>query len=76
MEKEFKTKDLGITASLMLEGVTLIRTERVDNVCWFVFNDRVTCERLKDKYLFGQLLVPAREYQETVKRLKSLIFTV
>lgn len=71
----FKTKDLSISAALLLNGIELIKIDREEKVCWFTFRDTNKCESLSKEYLFGKLLVNARDYDEAVKRLKNIIFS-
>jgi len=73
--KYFKTKDLSISAALLMSGIKLAEIDREDKVFWFSFRDVNKCEALSKEYLFGKLLVNAREYDEAVKRLKNIIFS-
>ncbi len=71
---EYKTRDLGEAGALILEQQKLTTIERQEKICWFVFEDKNTCQKLSNKYFFGNLLVSAREYKETLDRLKNRIF--
>ena len=71
----YKTKDLSISAVLVLRKIKLIKVERQEGICWFEFEEKEQCENLASQYLFGEILVNAREYEETIKRLKNIIFS-
>ena len=73
-EDSYKTRDIGEAGALILEKQRLITIERREKICWFVFEDKNTCRELSNKYFFGNLLVSAREYKETLDRLKNRIF--
>ena len=75
MEDDYKTKDLGEAAALIVKKQRFIRIDREGRICWFVFENRQECERLSSDFFFGELLVNARELQEAIKRLKHRIFS-
>lgn len=70
----YKTRDIGEAGILILKQQRLITIERQGDTCWFVFEDQNICKDLSNKYFFGNLLVNARDYKETLDRLKSRIF--
>ena len=78
MDKNIKTyyrsRDLAEVAALVVEGKSILKIERSGSICWFVFEDKESCEMLSNKYFFGHLLVDARYYFETITRLKNRIF--
>ena len=72
---EYITKDLSLAAALKAHQQELIRTEKVNNVFWFIFADKKTCERLAHEYFYGDLQVNSRRYQQEIRQLKNIIFT-
>lgn len=77
MEKEinYKTHDLGEAAAILVKKQKLIRIDREGRICWFIFEDRKMCEKISKQFFFEDLMINAREYFETIRRLKSLIFS-
>jgi hypothetical protein len=75
MSNEYLTKNIGEAASLISKNIKLIRIDRQNDVCFFVFDQKQNCEKLSKEFFFGELLVNAREFFEAEKRLKQLIFT-
>ena len=75
MGDDYKTKDLGEAAALIVKKQRFIRIDRDGRICWFVFENIQECERLSSDFFFGELLVNARELQEAIKRLKHRIFS-
>lgn len=72
---KYKTKDLALAGALILHKQKLIRTEKVINVCWFVFDDKQECEKLSYQFFYGDLQVNSREFQQTIHQLKNIIFS-
>ena len=75
MGDDYKTKDLGEAAALIVKKQRFIRIDREGRICWFVFENKQECEMLSSDFFFGELLVNARELQEAIKRLKHRIFS-
>ena len=73
-KNEYYTRDIAEAGILVVKKQSLVRIDREDRTCWFVFNDKEKCEQLANRYLFGELLVNAREYYEVLNRLKNKIF--
>ena len=71
---EYRTRDLGEAAALLCSSVELLRLERKQSFCWFIFSDVQLCKKLSNQYFFGDLKVKARDYQEATGRLKNRIF--
>lgn len=74
-KKEYRTKDLAEAGALLLTNQNLMRIDREGKTCFFVFEDQVTCTQISSSFFFGKLLVNAREYYETLSRLKNRIFS-
>jgi len=77
MEKEinYKTHDLGEATAILVKKQKLIRIDREGRICWFVFVNKKECEKISKQFFFEDLMVNAREYFDTIRRLKSLIFS-
>ena len=71
---EYKTKDLGESAVLILNNQKLVDLLRERNICWFVFQNKDECQRISNEFFFGELFVDARKYKETMDLLKNRIF--
>jgi len=71
---EYRTKDLGEVATLICKEARLMRMERVNDVCWFVFRDIDFCWDISNKYYFGDISVHPRVFQGIISMLKTKIF--
>lgn len=72
---EYRTKDLGEVTMLVVKKQKLLRMEKESFTAWFVFEDQETCIKLSDQFFYGNdVPVGAREYSETMNRLKNRIF--
>lgn len=71
----YKTKDLAEVAALIINNKRVLRMEREGKVCWFYFEDKAECIQIGNRFFFGELMVNAREFYETVVRIKTRIFT-
>lgn len=76
IQNTYSTKDLAECAALLILKQNLIRLERQGKTCWFVFQNKDICEKLSSQFFFGELLVNAREYHETLVKLKNRIFAI
>lgn len=77
MEKQMKTyqvRDLGESGALLTNGNKLVDIRKEGNVCWFVFEDFDECERLSKLFWFGEFKVNAKDYYDSITKLKSRIF--
>lgn len=70
----YKTKDLAESAALIIMKRKLLDIERKGNICFFVFENKNRCEEISRQFFFDTLLVNARDYYETITRLKNRIF--
>ncbi len=70
----YRTKDLAESAVLIVQHQRLIQVEREGRICWFLFEDKETCEQISNQFFFGELLVNARDYHEATQTLKNRIF--
>lgn len=71
----YKTKDLAEAGVLIVKKQKLIRMDREGRICYFVFENKKECEKLSSQYFFGEILVNARNYYETLNILKNRIFS-
>lgn len=70
----YRTRDLAESAALIVQHQRLIQVEREGRICWFLFENKETCEQISNQFFFGELSVNARDYQEAIARLKNRIF--
>ena len=70
----YRTRSLAEAGALKVKGQNLIRVEREGVICWFLFENKKECEQLSSQFYFGSLQVNAREYQDALKTLKTVIF--
>lgn len=70
----FLTKDLSLGALLYAAGVELVRVDRQGKLCWFVFSNRETCEKLQRQFFAKSAQVNAKEYADAIRTLKDLVF--
>jgi hypothetical protein len=54
----------------------LIEIQKVNKICWFIFEDKERCSEVSNDFFFGSLLVNARDYYEMLARLKNRIFAI
>ena len=74
MQDKYKTKDLGEAAALICKTSELLGLQKDGKVVWFIFSNPASCKAISNKYFFGELLVNARDYNESLKLLKNRIF--
>lgn len=70
----YRTRDLAESAALIVQHKRLIQVEREGRICWFLFENKETCEQISNQFFFAELLVNAREYYEALQTLKNRIF--
>lgn len=70
----YKTKDLAEASMLIVKEQKLNSVEWEGRICWFIFQDKKTCEELSNSYFFKEVLVNARSFYEAMSRLKNRIF--
>lgn len=74
MKQVYKTKDLAEATALITAGNVLLNIEREGKICFFIFNNKEKCVETSNKYFFGTLTVNARDFYESMVRLKNRIF--
>jgi len=74
LETYYRTKDLSIAALLYASGKKLINSEYIDARIWFIFEGRLSCEKLVESYWRKEVTVNAKEFSDAMRTLKDLIF--
>lgn len=76
MEKnnEYRVKDLYLAAFLYSQQKELINIERENQVCWFVFADKTTCEASAEQYWSNRATGKIKAFTDAIRSLKDLIF--
>ncbi|MFA5136139.1 MAG: DUF5659 domain-containing protein [Patescibacteria group bacterium] len=73
-ENEYSTKDLSEAGALIINGLKMVRIDRQESVCFFIFDNKTGCEKIANQFLFGKLKANLREYYEILTILKRKIF--
>ena len=74
IDENYSTRDLAEAAFLYASGSKLIETERDNGKCWFVFSDKLVCQKLADSFWRKEAMINAREFYNSMRTLKDLIF--
>lgn len=72
---EYKTKDLAEASALLAKGQNLIRFQKEGSIYWFVFQDSSERQDIVNSFWFGECLVNARIYYQSMIVLKNRIFS-
>lgn len=72
MSEKFKTSDLYFSAFLKVAGVRLISTEVEGRKLYFLFEKVDTIRDLKREYFNKTAKVPAYDFVEEIRNMKSL----
>lgn len=70
----YRTKDLYLASYLFSEGIELSGSDRVGSVYWFVFANKVECERLANLYWTDRANSKIKSFVEAIRSLKDIIF--
>jgi len=70
---EYRTKDLGEAGALVTKNVKLLRLENQGEFYWFVFEGS-NVKKIADEYWNGDLIVPAKIYNDSIRSLKDRLF--
>jgi len=85
IEDTYATKDLHLAAFLRVNGVIINKLEQYgkgegrQNPVYFIFADRVECERLENVFWNGvgkEIVGNRKEYSATIRELKSRVFSI
>jgi hypothetical protein len=71
---EYLVKDLGEASALLAKSAKLLRLQKENAFFWFVFSNKQLCEEIAEKYWFGELLINAKSYYESMRTLKDRLF--
>lgn len=70
------TSDLGCAAALICVGFELISLDKQNpRKVLFVFRKKVVADEMVNNYFLGRLKVDARNFFDTTKMLKNLIYS-
>lgn len=70
----YSTKDLSVASFLYASGKKLIHLNKDNGRTWFLFDNRNSCEQLVRSFWAKEALVNAKEYSDSIRTLKELIF--
>ena len=70
----YRTKDLSEASYLYASGKKLLKLDKIDGICWFIFNGRDSCEKLTDAFWRKEAVVNAKDYADSIRTLKDMIF--
>lgn len=74
MEMIYSTKDLSEASFLYASGKKLTKLHKDGKRVWFIFDDRLSCEKLVNAFWSKEAVVNAKEYSDAIRTLKDLIF--
>lgn len=74
MRESFITRDLAEASFLVASGIKLVQIEKEDSVFWFLFDDKLTCQKLSDSFWRKEAMVNAQEFSSAIRMLKDVIF--
>ena len=72
----FTTYDLGLSAALLTSGYKLKNLDRTNRRALFVFEYKSGIDVAANKFLTDELRVKARSYFDSLKALKSKLYSV
>jgi hypothetical protein len=75
MDNHYRTKDLSEGSVLLVKQQKLLSIDREGKTCWFIFEDKKSCEQIANQFWFGSCLVNAKSYFEAIQTLKNRIFS-
>lgn len=75
MPNTYRTRDLAESAALLTLGQKIIDIEKIDRVCWFIFDDFNKCQEISNRFWYDRCLVDAKTYYDSIVRLKNRIFS-
>lgn len=72
---EYKTKDIFEAAWIYSQEITLLELEENGDYFWFVFKNKDTCEKLSSDYWTQKSIGNIKQFVNSLKTLKDLIFS-
>lgn len=76
MDNYYRTKDLAEGSVLLVKQKKLVSIDREGKTCWFIFEEKKSCEQIANQFWFGSCLVNAKSYFDAIQTLKNRIFAV
>ena len=74
MENIYRTKDLYESSYLYACHKKLLQLDRENGRCWFIFQDKQSCQSLIDSYWRREAKIDAKEFIDALRSLKDRIF--
>lgn len=75
VKQDFRTKDLYLAAYLKAVGLPFLGTHRVSGLVYFIFERSDNVRSLKTSFFNREGVVPALDYADELRALKSLCFS-
>jgi len=76
MTNTYRTTDLSTAAFLLISEASFKGLEARDHRSkWFLFHPRKRCEKLVADFISGKARVRARDYADSMRRAKDIIFS-
>lgn len=75
MDNQCSVKDLYLAAYLFNEGQKLVDVNRQNNICWFVFDNKIKCDELMRGYWQNEASSKIKSYVESLRTLKDIIYS-
>ena len=72
--KSYSTRDLNLASFLYASHKKLSRADRNNGRVWFIFEDKLSCEKLVNSFWRKEATVNAKEFADAIRTLKDLIF--
>lgn len=74
MEDSYKTRDLYEAAIIHSFRLPIVRVQKEDGVCYWVFGNRDLCEKLTMDFRNKELMVNAKGFIESLRTMKDFIY--
>jgi len=70
----YRTKDLAVASFLYAFNKKLNQLKNDNGKYWFIFEDRLSCEKLVNTFWRKEAMVNAKDYADSIRTLKDMIF--
>lgn len=74
IQNYYRTKDLAEASFLYASDKKLVRLDNENGKCWFVFEDKKSCEELSSAFWRKEATINAKMFSDAIRSLKDLIF--
>lgn len=74
-KKHYETKDLYEGSFLLAYQQKLLGLKKENKYYWFIFQNRIACEKLSSGYWAGTVQVNAKNYSDAIRTLKDRLFS-